>query len=115
MEIIITNQNSHISGTLGRGFGYYIRRNKKGRFFGQRSKHAVPPDGHLRFIFACAGIARIGLHISGIQVHWEELHAALCEARKVVPAQFVMDNYYEKMKVIYNAVDIINLKTLFGL
>lgn len=115
MKIFISERCESISGSLGRGFGYNIQRRKNG-FFGKRNPNGlVPPDGHWRFILACAQLSRQKLHITDIQVHWEELHAALKEACKVVPAQFVMDNYYEKMKVIYNAVDIINLKTLFGL
>ena len=60
MEIILTKQCEALTGSLGEGFGYYIRRapHKDGsvRFFSQRSKWDVPPDGHLRFIFACADL-----------------------------------------------------------
>ena len=55
MKIILSKQCASLTGSLGRGFGYYIKthqsKNGKPRFFSQRSKHQVPHDGHLRFIF----------------------------------------------------------------
>ena len=119
MQILLSNQCESLTGTLGRGFGYYIKRapSKNGvRFFSQRSKHGkIPADGHLRFILACAEIAKNTLHITDIKVDWMELMAALEEARKFIPAQSVHDNFHGKGKEMYNAQDIINLRFTFAL
>ena len=115
MEIFVSKQCESISGSLGKGFGYNIQRRKNGFFAKRNPNGPVPPEGHWRFILSCAQIARMGFHLTDIRINWMELHAALEEARKVIPAQFVQDNYYEKMKVTYNAVDIINLQITFGL
>ena len=115
MEILLSPTCKSLTGTLGRGFGYYIRSTKKGRFFGQRSKHAVPPDGHWRFIVACAELAQSYLHIGDIRIEWEELQSALYEAKYFMASEMVRRNYTDKNKVWYDAQDIINLKTTFGL
>ena len=81
MEILLVKGNClSLSGMLGQGYGYYIRSTKKGRFYSQRSKHSVPPDGHWRFIVACAKLAKDGLHISDIRATQEEVDAARMEA-----------------------------------
>lgn len=84
MEIILSKQCEALTGSLGSGFGYSIQRRKdhKGRyhFYSQRSKWYVPPDGHLRFIFTCAELAQMGLHVSDIRVPRKELQEALEEA-----------------------------------
>ena len=108
MEIFLSSNCKSFTGSLGRSFGYYIRSTKKGRFFGQRSKHSVPPDGHWRFILACAQLAQNGLHIADIRVSREELASALREAHHFVAADHLM-------LVVYHACDIINLKTTFSL
>ena len=108
MEIFLSSNCKSFTGSLGRGFGYYIRSTKKGRFFGQRSKHSVPPDGHWRFILACAVLAQNGLHIADIRVSREELASALREAG--LPLSGARDVRHE-----LNASDIINLKTTFSL
>ena len=100
---------------LDRGTGYYLRSTKKGRFYSQRSKGFVPPDGHWRFIVLCAELAQNGLHISDIDVHWMELSDALYEARHFVANQHIRANGVQGVKLIYNARDILNLKTTFGL
>ena len=115
MEIFLSSTCKSLTGTLGRGFGYYIRSTKKGRFFGQRSKHSVPPDGHWRFILTCAVLAQMRLHIADIRIEWEELRSALYEAKFFVASEMVRRNYEDKNKVQYDARDIINLKTTFGL
>ena len=108
MEIFLTKQCLSLTGCLGRGYGYYIRSTKKGRFFSQRSKHSVPPDGHWRFIALCAELAQNKLHITDIRVKREELAEALHEARCFIAARNLrLDTY--------NARDIINLKNNFGL
>ena len=115
MEVFLSATCKSLTGTLGRGFGYYIRSTKKGRFFGQRSKHDVPPDGHWRFIVSCAEIAQNHLHIADIRIEWDELQNALFEAKCFVASEMVGRNYEDKNKVHYDARDIINLKTTFGL
>lgn len=110
MEIFLSSTCKSLTGTLGRGFGYYIRSTKKGRFFGQRSKHSVPPDGHWRFIVACAQLAQAKLHIADIRVTNRELYEALREAKMFSPAYLNWNNVE-----IYDARDILNFKTAFGL
>ena len=78
MEIILTKQCESIQGSLGRGFGYFIVRRGK-RFFSQRSRHSVPPDGHWRFILTCAQLAQNKLHITDIRVSRQEVLVALIE------------------------------------
>ena len=113
MEIILSKQCESLTGSLGKGFGYYIRRapRKDGsvRFFSQRSKHPpIPRDGHLRFIFACAEMAKGHLHIADISVKKEELYDALTEANHWIAARSLR-------LPLYNAQDIINLKITFSL
>ena len=109
MEIILSKQCESLTGSLGQGFGYFIV-NRKGRFYAVRSKHSVPPDGHWRFIVACAQLAQNKLHIADVKVANRELFEALREANLPSPA-FLNWNNVE----IYNAADILNLKTTFGL
>ena len=85
MEIILSKQCEALTGSLGKGYGYYIRRARHQdgsvRFFSQRSKHPpIPHDGHLRFIFACAELAQLKTHITDIRVPRKELSDALWEA-----------------------------------
>ena len=108
MEIFLSSTCQSLTGTLGRGFGYYISSTKKGRFFGQRSKHDVPTDGHWRFILACAQLAQNGLHIADIEVSRVELKTALLKAGHYTAT-------WNLQLEIYHARDIINLKTTFGL
>ena len=58
MKVILSPTCKSLTGSLGRGFGYFIVRRKNG-FFGVRSRHNVPPDGHWRFILACAELAKM--------------------------------------------------------
>ena len=115
MEIFVSKQCESISGSLGKGFGYNIQRRKNGFFAKRNPKGIVPPDGHWRFILACATLAHQRLHITDIKIGWLELQKALYEARKYQASEHVRRNYVYKAKVTYNAVDIINLKTLFSL
>jgi len=113
MEIILSKQCESLTGSLGRGFGYFIvgrwsRKDVKYRFYSQRSKHSVPPDGHLRFIFTCAELAQSKLHIVDIRVKREELKQALYEAHIFIAMQNL------RLET-YNARDILNLKTTFSL
>ena len=107
MEIILSKQCEALTGSLGRGFGYSIqrRRDHKGRyhFYSQRSKWNVPPDGHLKFIFTCAELAQMGLHVSDIRVSAKELREALEEAGSFLSAAH--DIRHE-----LSATDIINYR-----
>ena len=116
MEIILSPRCKSITGTLSKKHGYYVRSTKKGRFFGQRSNSPnVPPDGHLRFIIDCAYLAKNGVYVDNIILHWAELYDALYEAGDFTAAERVKSNGQEGVKLIYNAEDIINLKITFGL
>ena len=110
MEIILSRNCESLTGSLGRSFGYHIQRRKNG-FFGKRnSKGDVPHDGHWRFIVACAEIAQSKLHITDVKVTNRELFEALREANLSAPA-FLNWNNVES----YNASNILELKTQFGL
>ena len=107
MEVILSKQCESLTGLLNRDLGYFIQRRGK-RFFSQRSKYSVPPDGHWRFIVLCAQLAQNKLHIADIRVKREELHDALWEAHHFVAADHLaLANYYAR--------DILNLKTTFSL
>ena len=114
MEIILSSNCESFTGSLGRGFGYFIVRRKNG-FFSVRSRHSVPADGHWRFIVACAELAKVGLHISDIKVSWSEVRDALREAHHWVAADAVFRNADRQIKFSYDADNILNLKTTFGL
>ena len=108
MEIILSNLCESFTGSLNKKHGYSIRRVGK-KFFGQRkTKGAVPPEGHWRFIVDCAEIAKCGLYFTDIRVPCKELESALLEARHFIAAQNLMLR-------VYGARDILNLKTLFGI
>ena len=120
MEIILSKQCESLTGSLGKGFGYFIqgRRGQDGKyhFFSQRSKHPpIPIDGHLRFIFTCAELTQMNLHIADIKVGWLELQTALYEAKCFTASEEVRRNYADNGKATYYACDIHNLKTKFGL
>ena len=114
MEIKLSPTCEALTGSLGRGFGYFIVRRKNG-FFGVRSRHNVPYDGHWRFILACAELAKNGLHISDIEIHWIELSAALYEAGQFIAGRHVREKGLLGIKLAYNAADVINLKITFSL
>ena len=115
MEIILNEGVQSLTGSLGRGFGYHIQR-RKDRFYVKRNaKGIVPADGHWRFVLTCAEIAKMGLHIADVQIDALELHAALIKAAKHMAAQQVLTNYQKGVMLKYNARDIMNLKTTFGL
>lgn len=114
MEIKLSPTCESLTGSLGRGFGYFIVRRKNG-FFGVRSRHNVPYDGHWRFILACAELAKMKLHISDIEIHWTELHSALYEAGQFIAGRHVRENGLVVKKLTYNAADVINLKITFTL
>ena len=115
MKIILTEQCESFTGSLGRGFGYHIQRRKNGFFAKRNTKGIVSQDGHWRFIVACAEQARMKLHIADIKVNWMEVQSALYDARHFTASEQVRRNYADKCKATYDAHDIINLKTTFGL
>ena len=106
MEIILTKQCESLTGSLGKGYGYFIqgRRGHDGsvRFFSQRSKHLpIPNDGHWKFILACANLAQAKLHITDIRVSGYELKAALQEDVLLASALCVdVDNEYSAAEVL---------------
>ena len=108
MEIILSKACESFTGSLGKGFGYYIRR-RGNRFFGARSKHFVPPDGHWRFILACSQLAQIRLHITDIVVTRYEVQNAIQEAGWLHLIHAV------DFKRTLNAADILAFKERVGL
>ena len=85
MEIILSKHCQALTGSLGKGFGYFIvgrwsRKDVKFRYYSQRSKWDVPADGHLHFIFTCAELAQMKTHITDIRVPRCEFQSALSEA-----------------------------------
>ena len=115
MEVKLSSDCERFTGSFGSGYGYAIKKTKKGFFSQRNSRGIVPPDGHMRFIFTCAEIARMGLHFADVKVEYIELNDALKEAGRHIAAQQVYHNAVQKGKFFYNALDIINLKTTFGL
>lgn len=114
MKVILSKQCESLTGMLRTDLGYFLVK-RKDNFYSVRSKHYVPADGHIRFIFLCAELAQNKLHITNIEVHWVELKTALYEAKCFVASEQVRRNYADKCKATYDARDIINLKTTFGL
>ena len=100
---------------LERGLGYHLEQRKNGFFAKRNSKGHVPPDGHWRFIVLCAELAQNKLYITDVKVDWLELQSALFEAKCFTASEQVRRNYAEKNKATYDARDILNLKTPFGL
>lgn len=110
MEIILSEQCESLTGSLGKGFGYSIqrRRDHEGRyhFYSQRSKWNVPRDGHLKFIFTCADLAQMGLHVSDIKVTNRELFEALREAALKPDSNNILGD--NDLPEVLSASDIIN-------
>jgi hypothetical protein len=111
MEIILSKQCEALHGSFGMGFGYFIvgrwsRKEVRYRFYSQRSKWGVPKDGHLRFIFACADLARLKTHIYDIRVSAKELRLAFDEAHILYGDRLVKAN----AKQIYNAGEVLDFK-----
>ena len=115
MKITLSEQCECLTGSLGSGFGYSIQRQRGGYCSKRNSKGIVPPDGHWRFILACAQLSHQRLHITDIKIDWLELQKALYDAGHYQASEHVRSNYANKAKVTYNAVDIINLQITFGL
>ena len=109
MEVILTQRCKSLTGELGSGFGYYIRSTKTGRFFSQRSKHSVPPDGHWQFIVSCAELAKNGFMLSDIKVSKIEVLTALRESGR----DYNFWTFYHPSYL--HATDVLNLKQKLGL
>ena len=116
MQVFFTDETASLTGFLDKTTGYAIRKQKNGLYYGKRnSKGHVPLDGHLRFIFQCAQMAKRHFLIGDIRVKAPEMQEALEEAHKYIAAQMVWENYVNYKKRDYNAADVLNLKTTFGL
>ncbi len=124
MEIILSKQCEALTGSLGKGFGYYIRRARHQdgsvRFYSQRSKHPpIPRDGHLRFIFACAELAQMKTHIADILISAKELSDALWEARFYDLADYLVSKKKSFLGTLHadsdtlHANDIINFRNIW--
>ena len=113
MLIILSPNCIALTGSLSRDLGYSVQR-RKNHFYGVRnSRGHVPPDGHWRFILACAQLAHTQLSIADIRLTQAELYDALYEAHHWIAAQNVLRLRYTKRS--YNAADTLNLKTTFSL
>lgn len=107
MEIILARTCKSITGSLGKSYGYSITK-RDGKFYSIRSpKGPRIRDGHLRFIFACAELARDGFLIADIDIRGEELLQAAREA-DVEMETILPDEHYD-------AHDIRRIKTYYGL
>ena len=105
MQIFLSNQVVSLTGSLGKGYGYAVRRNKNGFYGVRNSKGVVPPDGHLKFILTCAQLAQMRTHIVDIRVSAIELLEALNEAgrRDVKLANWEYNaNSVEHLRVLWN-------------
>ena len=105
---IIFQEGVEITGKLDSYTCYYITKRKK-RFYSVRcAKKTPPPDGQWRFILMCAQMAYNKQFLADIRVFPDDLGPALYRAHHFIAARNIKDR-------IYNARDIINLKTTFGL
>jgi len=114
MEIILSKQCEALTGSLGKGFGYHIQRRTdrdgKTRFWGVRQSNGkIPPDGHLRFILACANLAQAKLHITDIRVSRDELVKAVEEAG------WCLSRYMENLHPTLTAKEVLTFKQTVGL
>ena len=107
MEIILAKTCKSLTGSLGKSYGYSITK-RDGKFYSIRSpKGPRIRDGHLRFIFVCAELARDGFLIADIDIRGEELLQAAREAD--VEMETILPD------VQYNSHDIRRIKTYYGL
>lgn len=109
MKVILTKMCASLVGTLERGLGYHLEHRKNGFFSKRDQRGHVPPDGHLRFIFLCAEMAKTGLYIKDICVSGYELKSALQEA-VFYGSALKVDVDYD-----YNAAEVLQLKSELGL
>ena len=109
MEIFLTKQCESLTGSLGKGFGYHIQRRKNGFFAKRNSKSEIPANGHLRFIFACAELARLKTLIADIRLPRKELVHALWSAGYETAGDYLFTEP-DKFPEIFSASDIINYR-----
>ena len=110
MKLILSVYCTSFTGALSKSYGYAVRKHNNG-FYGYRnSRGDVPPDGHLRFIIACAKLAG-GLYVADIEIDSIELACALKEAGHKYASWYVTTD----PRHIFHAADILNLKTRFKL
>ena len=115
MVVYLSEQCESLRGSLGNHLGYALQ-HQRGKFVSKRnSKGTIPPDGHWRFILACAKLAQNKLYATDIQISWTELYDALYEALYFISAGHVKRLAENGVKRTYNATDIINLKHTFSL
>ena len=107
MEIILARNCKSLTGCLGKSYGCSITRRGKKFFTIRNPKGPRIKDGFLRFIFACAELARDGFLIADIDIRGEELLQAAREAD--VEMETILPD------VQYNAHDIRRIKTYYGL
>ena len=109
MEIILSKYCKSFTGTISRYHGYAIRKTGN-RYLSCRtnSRHATP-DGHWRFILACAELAKQGFMLSDIRISQDEIMDALHEIGR--------DDYLWKLKFpnTLNASEFLTLKSELGL
>ena len=74
----------------------------------RKSKGVIPPDGHLRFIFTCAELAQLNLHITDVRVCAEELRDAFNEAHYYYSNRLASAN----AELIYNAREVLDFKRI---
>ena len=115
MQIILSRSCYSLTGLLRKDCGYAIQRRKNGFFAKRNQRGFVPPYGHWMFIVTCAKLAQTPLYIADIRLTATELQSALYEAGHFIAAQLVRANANAKAKATYNAADVLNLKTTFGL
>lgn len=118
MEIFLSKQCESLTGSLGKGFGYYIhkRTDHDGmtRFWGVRqAKGVIPAVGHLRFIFACAELAQMKTHITDIRVSRKEFSNALWEAGQKQVSNIVLGD--DDLPEFLDATDVLTLKRKWSL
>ena len=100
MQIILSPLCASLTGTLDKTHGYAIRRYKHGFFSVRTPRPNIPADGHWRFILACAELAQMGLHLSGIRISGDELLDALSEAFGQLPVTIARDKDYTAREVL---------------
>ena len=114
MELILAKHCKSLTGSFGRYYGYAIRRSRK-RFFSVRSpKGPRVHDGHLRFIFTCADMARNGFLIADICVPFSEFLDALIEAGAIEEEMVARLREMILPNVLLNAKDVLRVKELIN-
>ena len=105
MRIILSKQCVSFTGSTCKSYGYAVRKSKFGYYGCRNARGFVPPDGHWRFICACAELAQDGLYIADIELPGEELNQALKEAG-ITP--FMFARKYETL----NASSVLHFKRI---